>query len=250
MSDTFPSQDCDSPDVSCLHNNNLPPQSCLAVDKPNQSSQSQPNAQPQSQVNILQAKAPLGPSKRRLSIERSLSTEKTSGNGDTAGSMAVKPARVYTITSEGGMTLGGRGSEESLELEVLKNSRGQPLSQSLDDNPSCTSQPSTTAVRGSHHRSSHHRSNHSHGHQHHTGPTSSSQPLQSSGSTNNIQDWGMRRGGSREEYTSDCSACIRAPCQSQRSLDLDSSPRDGGKHRKKLERMYSEDRSTTDDRGN
>lgn len=59
----------------------------------------------------------------------------------------------------------------------------------------------------------------------------------------------MRRGGSRDDYTPDCVACIRAPCQSQRSLDLDTSPRDGGKQRKKLERMYSEDRASTDDRG-
>lgn len=166
--------------------------------------------------------------------------------------MVVKPARVYTITREGGMTLGGRGSEESLELEVLKGSREQPLSQapaSANHNPSCTSQPSTAAARGSHHRSSHHRSNHHHAHQHHGGPPSSSQPLQSSGSANNIRDWGVRRGGSRDDYTPDCVACIRAPCQSQRSLDLDTSPRDGGKHRKKLERMYSEDRPSTDDRG-
>uniref|UniRef100_A0A3Q4H040 NMDA receptor synaptonuclear signaling and neuronal migration factor b n=1 Tax=Neolamprologus brichardi TaxID=32507 RepID=A0A3Q4H040_NEOBR len=161
------------------------------------------------------------------------------------GPVAVKPARVYTITREGGMTLGGRGSEESLELEVLKGSQEQPLSQSTSaasHGLSCTSQPTASAARGSHHRSSHHRSNQHHAQQHHGGPTSSSQPLQSSGSAGNIRDWGMRRGGSRDDYTPDCVACIRAPCQSQRSLDLDTSPRDGGKQRKKLERMYSEDR--------
>uniref|UniRef100_A0A3Q1FMW0 NMDA receptor synaptonuclear signaling and neuronal migration factor b n=1 Tax=Acanthochromis polyacanthus TaxID=80966 RepID=A0A3Q1FMW0_9TELE len=214
LSDTFPGQDCDSPDVSRLHNNNLPPQSrCLPITKPNQPSQSNPSAQ-----------APPGPSKRRLSAERSLSTEEPPGPRVAEGSVAVKPARVYTITREGGMTLGARGSEESLELEVLKGSREH------------------------HHRSSHHRSNHHHAQQHHGGPQSSSQPLQNSGSASNIRDWGMRRGGSRDDYTPDCVACIRAPCQSQRSLDLDTSPRDGGKHRKKLERMYSEDRASTDDR--
>uniref|UniRef100_A0A3Q1FKY0 NMDA receptor synaptonuclear signaling and neuronal migration factor b n=1 Tax=Acanthochromis polyacanthus TaxID=80966 RepID=A0A3Q1FKY0_9TELE len=235
LSDTFPGQDCDSPDVSRLHNNNLPPQSrCLPITKPNQPSQSNPSAHPQSQpqVNTLQAQAPPGPSKRRLSAERSLSTEEPPGPRVAEGSVAVKPARVYTITREGGMTLGARGSEESLELEVLKGSREH--------------QPS--AARGSHHRSSHHRSNHHHAQQHHGGPQSSSQPLQNSGSASNIRDWGMRRGGSRDDYTPDCVACIRAPCQSQRSLDLDTSPRDGGKHRKKLERMYSEDRASTDDR--
>uniref|UniRef100_A0A3B4TRI2 NMDA receptor synaptonuclear signaling and neuronal migration factor b n=1 Tax=Seriola dumerili TaxID=41447 RepID=A0A3B4TRI2_SERDU len=202
LSDSFPGHDCDSPDVSRLHNNNLPPRSCcLPVAKSNQSSQSNPSAP-----------APLGPSKRRLSVERSLSAEDPPGARGPEGGVAVKPARVYTITREGGMTLGGRGTEESLELEVLKGSREQPLSQ------------------------------------HHGGLPSSSQPLQSSGNANNIRDWGMRRGGSRDDYTPDCVACIRAPCQSQRSLDLDTSPRDGGKHRKKLERVYSEERPSNDDR--
>uniref|UniRef100_A0AAQ5Z4I5 DUF4347 domain-containing protein n=1 Tax=Amphiprion ocellaris TaxID=80972 RepID=A0AAQ5Z4I5_AMPOC len=160
------------------------------------------NARPQSQpqVNTIQAQAAAGPSKRRLSAERSLSTEDPPGPRVTEGSVAVKPARVYTITREGGMTLGVRGSEESLELEVLKSSREQPLAPtpaSATHTQSCTSQPS--AARGR---------------------------------------------GSRDDYTPDCVACIRAPCQSQRSLDLDTSPRDGGKHRKKLERMYSEDRAS------
>uniref|UniRef100_A0A3B4XIA5 NMDA receptor synaptonuclear signaling and neuronal migration factor b n=1 Tax=Seriola lalandi dorsalis TaxID=1841481 RepID=A0A3B4XIA5_SERLL len=228
LSDSFPGHDCDSPDVSRLHNNNLPPQSCcLPVAKPNQSSQSNPSAHPQSQplVNTLQAPAPLGPSKRRLSVERSLSAEDPPGARGPEGVVAVKPARVYTITREGGMTLGGRGTEESLELEVLKGSREQPLS---------------------HHRSS--SSSHHNAQQHHGGLPSSSQPLQSSGNASNIRDWGMRRGGSRDDYTPDCVACIRAPCQSQRSLDLDTSPRDGGKHRKKLERVYSEERPSNDDR--
>uniref|UniRef100_A0A3Q0RLQ4 NMDA receptor synaptonuclear signaling and neuronal migration factor b n=1 Tax=Amphilophus citrinellus TaxID=61819 RepID=A0A3Q0RLQ4_AMPCI len=147
-------------------------------------------------VNTLQAQASLGPSKRRLSAERSLSTEDPPGARGSQGTVAVKPARVYTITREGGMTLGGRGSEESLELEVLKGSREQPLSQgpaTANHDLSCTSQPSASAARGSHHRSSHHRSNQHHAQQHHGGPTSSSQPLQTSGSAGNIRDWGMRR---------------------------------------------------------
>ncbi|XP_030273965.1 NMDA receptor synaptonuclear signaling and neuronal migration factor isoform X4 [Sparus aurata] len=252
LSDTFPGQDCDSPVVSQLHFNNLPPQSrCLPIANPNLSSQTNSSAHPecQPQINTLQAQAPLGTSKRRLSVERSLSTDEPPGARVTEGSVVVKPAKVYTITREAGMTLGDNGSEESLELEVLKGSREKPLSQaSANHNPSCTSQPSTTAPRNSHHRSSHHRSNHHHAHQHHRGQPSSSQPLQSSGSASNIQDWGMRRGGSRDDNTPDCVACIRAPCQSQRSLDLDTSPWDGGKQRKKLERMYSEDRASTDDR--
>ncbi|KAF3851585.1 hypothetical protein F7725_013357 [Dissostichus mawsoni] len=217
LSDTFPSQDCESPAVSRLHNNNLTPQShCLPKAKPNQGGKSSPSAHHQPQVNTLQAQAPSCPSKRRLSTERSLSTEEPPGAKGPPKSVLVKPARVYTITREGGMTLGGRGSEESLELEVLK----APASD--NHNPSCTSQPPppppAVAITV------------------HGGSASISQPLQSSGSTNNIRDWGMRRGWSRDD-TADCVACIRAPCQSQRSLDLDTSPRDGGKSRKKLERM-------------
>uniref|UniRef100_G3NNY1 NMDA receptor synaptonuclear signaling and neuronal migration factor b n=1 Tax=Gasterosteus aculeatus aculeatus TaxID=481459 RepID=G3NNY1_GASAC len=179
--------------------------------------------------------APLCPSKRRLSAGRSHSTEdppRARGPGESA---PVKPARVYTITREGGMTLGGRGSEESVELEVLKGPREQPPTQAPP-----------SAARGSHHRGSHHHGHHHHGHQHHGGLPP--QPLQSSGSAGNIQNWGMRRGASREDNTPNCVACIRAPCTSQRSLDLDPSPQDGGKPRKKLERMYSEDRASTDDR--
>ncbi|XP_029960791.1 NMDA receptor synaptonuclear signaling and neuronal migration factor [Salarias fasciatus] len=255
LSDTFPGQDCDSPDVSRLHNNNLPAQSrCLPVAKPDQPPQPSRSAlsQSQPQVKPLQAQASLGPSKRRLSGERSLSAEDPRGVRGHEGGIGLKPSRVYTITREGGMTLGGRSSEESLELEVLKGSREHPMAQTsagANSSLSCTSQPSATANRGSHHRSGHHRSNHHHTSTHHGGPSSSSsQPLQSSGSASNIRDWGMRRGGSRDDYTPDCVACIRAPCQSQRSLDLDTSPRDGGKPRKKLERMYSEDRTSTDDR--
>uniref|UniRef100_A0A8C2WG67 NMDA receptor synaptonuclear signaling and neuronal migration factor b n=1 Tax=Cyclopterus lumpus TaxID=8103 RepID=A0A8C2WG67_CYCLU len=217
LSDTFPSQDCDSPCVSRLHDSDLTPQiHSLPIAKPTQSSQPNPSAHLQPQAKALQA--PLCPSKRRVSAERSLSTEDPQGARGPEENTVVKPAGVYTITREGGMTLGGRGSEESLELEVLKGSR--------------VHQPATAAARGGHHRSSHHPS----------------QPLQSSGSASNIRDWGMRRGGSREDNTPDCVACIRAPCQSQRSLDLDPSPQDGGKPRKKLERMYSEDRAPTDDR--
>ncbi|XP_043966637.1 NMDA receptor synaptonuclear signaling and neuronal migration factor isoform X5 [Gambusia affinis] len=254
LSETFPSQDSNSPDVSRLHNNNLPPRSnTLPITKPGRSHQPHPrtNLQSPPQVDALKAQGPSGPSKRRLSVERSLSSEEPPSARGSEGSAALKPPRVYTITREGGMTLGGPGSEEAVELEVLKGPREHPGSQ--PSNPaiyslSCTSQPAAIAARGSHHRSSHHRASHHHANQQQGGPSSSSEPLQSSRSASNIGDWGIRRGGSREEYSPDCVACIRAPCQSQRSLDLDTSPRDGGKPRKKLERVYSEDRTSTDDR--
>ncbi|XP_061622380.1 NMDA receptor synaptonuclear signaling and neuronal migration factor-like [Phyllopteryx taeniolatus] len=241
LSDTFPGQGFDSPDISNLHNNNLPPQShSLPIAKSSKAGESNHSAQirAQPQANPLKAQAP---SKRRLSAERSLSTENPPSARDPEGSVSEKPDRVYTITKEVRMTL-GRSSEESLELEVLKGGSDDPLSQGQYHNSSCTDQ------RASAYRSSHHRPNHYHAHQNRGGPLSSSQSLQSSDSASSIRDWGMKKGGSRDDNTPDCGASIRAPCQSQHFLDLDTSPRDGGKQFKKLERMYSEDRTSTDDR--
>lgn len=226
LSDTFIGQETDSPDISRLNNNNsLQPysQHTLIV-KP-----SQEEVQPGSQSAPLPTS-----SKRRLSVERSLSSEDQQNQRRVESS--VKPARVYTITRERDM-LGGQGSEESLELEVLKR----------------TSEPSQInappGLRGSHHRGSQHRGNNDPTHQHHYGHAPMAQPLQSSGSTHNIRDWGSRRSRSREDCTPDCVACIRPHCQSQRSLDLETSPQGGGKQHKKLERMYSEDRVSSEDRG-
>ncbi|XP_028852717.1 NMDA receptor synaptonuclear signaling and neuronal migration factor isoform X4 [Denticeps clupeoides] len=228
LSDTFVAQD--SPDISRL-NNNLQPL------YPNPSATSKPSqAQP--------AHLPLPPtsSKRRLSVERSFSSEsettqhqpsqqKLKGGVETS----LKPAQVYTITREGGM-LGGRSSEESLELEVLKGGGEQSRPPS---HPNGLQQLSVHQPSRNHHRSSHQRGNHS---------RSSHQPLQSSGSAHNIRDWGGRRGGSREDCTPDCVTCIRPPCTSQRSLDLETSPRDTAKHRKKLDRGFSEDRTSAEER--
>ncbi|XP_017306761.1 NMDA receptor synaptonuclear signaling and neuronal migration factor [Ictalurus punctatus] len=203
LSDTFVGQDSESPSISCLHNNNhLQPYS-----------RTSPIAkQTQDQPDPGLAPVPVSTSaKRRLSVERSLSSEDQPQSQQPQQS-SVKPARVYTISTEVGM-LGARSSEESLELEVLKGPQAR------------TNQQRTS-----------HRSGHGH---HHHAP--SSQPLQSSGSAHNIRDWGSRRSGSKED-------CPRPPCHSQRSLDLDTVPRDSSKQRKKLERMYSEDRVSTEDR--
>ncbi|XP_073807075.1 NMDA receptor synaptonuclear signaling and neuronal migration factor isoform X2 [Danio rerio] len=225
LSDTFIGQETDSPDISRLNNNNsLQPysQHTLIV-KPSQE---------ELQQGSQSAPLPTS-SKRRLSVERSLSSEDQQNQRRTESS--VKPARVYTITRERDM-LGGQGSEESLELEVLKRT----------SEPSQINPP--TGLRGSHHRGSQHRGNNGPTHQHHYGHAPMAQPLQSSGSTHNIRDWGSRRSRSREDCTPDCVACIRPHCQSQRSLDLDTSPHGGGKQHKKLERMYSEDRVSSEDR--
>ncbi|MCI4392787.1 hypothetical protein PGIGA_G00149960 [Pangasianodon gigas] len=203
LSDTFVGQDSESPSISCLHNNNhLQPYSRTSPIAKHTQDQQDPGLVP----------VPVSASaKRRLSVERSLSSEDQPQSQQPQQS-SVKPARVYTISREGGM-LGARGSEESLELEVLKGPQ----------------------ARTNHQRTSH-RSGHAH---HHHAP--SSQPLQSSGSAHNIRDWGSRRSGSKED-------CPRPSCHSQRSLDLDTVPRDVPKQRKKLERMYSEDRVSTEDR--
>uniref|UniRef100_A0A9J8DC46 NMDA receptor synaptonuclear signaling and neuronal migration factor b n=1 Tax=Cyprinus carpio carpio TaxID=630221 RepID=A0A9J8DC46_CYPCA len=178
LSDTFIGQDTDSPDIK--------------------------EVQPGSQSAPLPTS-----SKRRLSIERSLSSEDQ--HHQRCVESSLKPARVYTITRDRDM-LGGQGDKECLELEVLKRTTDPP-------------------------RTSHHYSH-----------APLTQPLQSSGSAHNIRDWGSRRSRSREDCTPDCVACIRPHCQSQRSLDLETSPHGGGKQHKKLERMYSEDRVSSEDR--
>eukprot|EP00063_Salmo_salar_P051671 XP_014026506.1 PREDICTED: NMDA receptor synaptonuclear signaling and neuronal migration factor isoform X6 [Salmo salar] len=247
LSDTFIGQDTDSPDLSRLHNNLHPqnqPQAHSLQSQPSTLDPQPSSLQPQPSTLQPDSLQPTGPSKRRLSAglsaERSFSFEEQQPPPrSTEGSLTgLKPAaqRVYTITREGGM-LGGRGSEESLELEVLK----QPLSPPPSSNqPSYSNpQPPGSKYQRGGGGGNHHRGNHDHGPQNHR---SQSQPLQSSGSAHNIRDWGVRRGGSREDCTPECVTCIRAPCQSQRSMDLETSPHDGGKQRKKLERMYSEDR--------
>ncbi|XP_052413797.1 NMDA receptor synaptonuclear signaling and neuronal migration factor isoform X3 [Carassius gibelio] len=225
LSDTFIGQDTDSPDISRLNNNNsLQPysQHTLIV-KP-----SQEEVQPGSRSAPLPTS-----SKRHLSIERSVSSEDQ--NHQRCVESSLKPARVYTITRERDM-LGGQGSKECLELEVLKRTTDPPRT-----NAPCS-------LRGSHHRGSNHRGNNGSTHQHHYSHAPLTQPLQSSGSAHNIRDWGSRRSRSREDCTPDCVACIRPHCQSQRSLDLETSPHSGGKQHKKLERMYSEDRVSSEDR--
>lgn len=150
-------------------------------------------------------------------------------------------------------------SEEGLELEELKTSRENPLSlTSVHANDSLpltsqplisTSSPCSLVAHNSHHCRSHHHSKHHLAHQNLRGPLSSLQPLQMSVSANSIRDWGMRRGVSPDENSLDCVTCIRAPCLSQHSLDLDLHSQDGRKQRKKLERMCSEDRASSCDRG-
>ncbi|XP_036383269.1 NMDA receptor synaptonuclear signaling and neuronal migration factor-like [Megalops cyprinoides] len=219
LSDTFIGQDSDSPGIGRLQGNSLHPQATPANDPA-------PTSKPQ-----LSSTSSFP--KRRVSLERGSSAEERPQKGAEG---SLQPARVYTITGERGM-LGVRASDESLELEVLKGGRDQAQTQPPPPHPN---QPPSR---------NHHRGNHHHSNPHPPGPPQQqAQPLQSSGSAHNIGDWGGRKGGSREDCSPDCVACSRASSRSQRSLDLDTSPRDPGKQRKKLERMYSEDRVAAGDR--
>ncbi|XP_036384850.1 NMDA receptor synaptonuclear signaling and neuronal migration factor isoform X2 [Megalops cyprinoides] len=234
LSDTFIGQDSDSPDTICPETNNLHPHTVSpAPAEPSLSKQQAP------------------PPKRRVSLECVLSGEEEQPKG---GEGSFQPARVYTITGEGGM-LGSRGSKERLELEVLKPGR-DPMQA---PHPAPASHPSTPPQHHHHHANHHHgghqHGNHHHGshhhvHHHHHHSHQPSQPLQSSVSAHNIRGWGEGdgKGGSREDCSLGCEACGGAPSHSQRSLDLESSTRDTGKQHRRLERMCSVDRVTGEER--
>uniref|UniRef100_A0A671US42 NMDA receptor synaptonuclear signaling and neuronal migration factor n=1 Tax=Sparus aurata TaxID=8175 RepID=A0A671US42_SPAAU len=150
----------------------------------------------------------------RLSLERSFSAEEDQLK---CVECTLQPARVYTITTQRGMLMSsGRGSKESLELDVLKEKSGSPVS-------------------GSH---SHHGSHH--GHHHHL----SQPPLQTSVSAHNIRSWGEGGKGEAECSGLACDSCSGAPSRSQGSLDLESTSREAGKQHRRLERMWSVDRVT------
>ena len=85
----------------------------------------------------------------RLSLERSFSAEE---DQQKSVECTLQPARVYTITSQRGMLMSsGRGSKESLELDVLKEksgsggvgSRGGLIQPSTS--PSSTSSPTSSS---------------------------------------------------------------------------------------------------------
>uniref|UniRef100_A0A8D0CXV2 NMDA receptor synaptonuclear signaling and neuronal migration factor n=1 Tax=Sander lucioperca TaxID=283035 RepID=A0A8D0CXV2_SANLU len=157
----------------------------------------------------------------RLSLERSFSAEE---DQQKCIECTLQPARVYTITTQRGMLMSsGRGSKESLELDVLKENSSSNQQQSL-------------AAAGSH---SHHGSHH-HGHHHHL----SQPPLQTSVSAHNIRGWGEGGKGEAECSGLACESCSSTPSRSQGSLDLESASREAGKQHRRLERMWSVDRVT------
>uniref|UniRef100_A0AAQ5ZBQ3 NMDA receptor synaptonuclear signaling and neuronal migration factor a n=1 Tax=Amphiprion ocellaris TaxID=80972 RepID=A0AAQ5ZBQ3_AMPOC len=120
----------------------------------------------------------------RLSLERSFSAEE---DQQKFVECALQPARVYTITTQHGMLMSsGRGSKESLELDVLKEksgsggvgSRGGSVQPSTS--PSSASSSPTQYYRASSGRgtsssgSGHHHSNHHHHGNHHSNAPSGS----------------------------------------------------------------------------
>ncbi|KAM7369142.1 hypothetical protein PAMP_013435 [Pampus punctatissimus] len=138
----------------------------------------------------------------RLSLERSFSVEE---DKQKCVECTLQPARVYTITTQHGMLMsGGRGSKESLELDVLKEksgsggvgSRGGGVGVSSGDQHLHTTliQPSTSPSSTSssptqyHHPSSgrgasHHHGNHHHSNHHHHSVMGTNAPSSSGGSS-------------------------------------------------------------------
>uniref|UniRef100_I3J7I9 NMDA receptor synaptonuclear signaling and neuronal migration factor n=1 Tax=Oreochromis niloticus TaxID=8128 RepID=I3J7I9_ORENI len=157
----------------------------------------------------------------RLSLERSFSVEE---DQQKCVECTLQPSRVYTITTQHGMLMSaGRGSKESLELDVLKEKSG-------------SSGPQLTAAGSHSHHASHH---HTHHHHHLSQP-----PLQTSVSAHNIRSWGEGGKGEAECSGLACESCSTAPSRSQGSLDLESASREAGKQHRRLERMWSVDRMT------
>lgn len=183
-----------------------------------------------SQLGLLQPPPPTISTKpARLSLERSFSAEE---DKQKCVECTLQPARVYTITTQHGMLMsGGRGSKESLELDVLKEksgsggvgSRGGGVGVGAGDQHLHTSliQPSTSPSSTSssptqyHHTSSggrgtsHHHGNHHHSNHHHhsvmgtNAPSSSGGSSRASGSSSsNQQQQALAIGGLHSHHTS------------------------------------------------
>lgn len=138
----------------------------------------------------------------RLSLERSFSAEE---DQQKSVECTLQPARVYTITTQRGMLMSsGRGSKESLELDVLKEKSGsgrlgskgglvQPSTSPSSTSSSPTqyhhagSSRGTSSSGGSHHHDNHHGNRHHHGGISGTNTPSSSGGASGSSSSNQQQ---------------------------------------------------------------
>ncbi|KAF3848927.1 hypothetical protein F7725_015424 [Dissostichus mawsoni] len=129
----------------------------------------------------------------KLSLERSFSAEE---DQQKIVECTLQPARVYTITTQRGMLMSsGRGSKESLELDVLKEKSGSGGGASRSGLTQGSPSSATSSPTQHHHASSsrgnnhHHRNHHDphHGNHHHhglSGTTSSSGGASGSSSSN------------------------------------------------------------------
>uniref|UniRef100_A0A672IDU1 NMDA receptor synaptonuclear signaling and neuronal migration factor a n=1 Tax=Salarias fasciatus TaxID=181472 RepID=A0A672IDU1_SALFA len=217
LCETLVGPDPESPSDTVGPNNNNHLHSCSGTKDCEKTLERSSVKQP---VGLLQPAPPsitISTKPAPLSLERSFSAEE---DQQKCVECALQPARVYTITSEHGMLMSsGRGSKESLELDVLKENQQQL----------------TVAMSHSHHASHHH------GHHHHH---LAQPPLQTSVSAHNIRSWGEGGKGEAECSGLACESCGGAPSRSQGSLDLESASREAGKQHRRLERMWSVDRVT------
>ncbi|XP_034751894.1 NMDA receptor synaptonuclear signaling and neuronal migration factor isoform X2 [Etheostoma cragini] len=151
----------------------------------------------------------------RLSLERSFSAEEDQLK---CVECTLQPARVYTITTQRGMLMSsGRGSKESLELDVLKEKSGsgglgsrggliQPSTSPSSTSSSPTQFHQASSGRGtSHHHRNHHDTHH--GNHHHSisgpnAPSSSGGSSGASGSSSSNQQQSLAVAGSHSHHGS------------------------------------------------
>ncbi|XP_031711314.1 NMDA receptor synaptonuclear signaling and neuronal migration factor isoform X6 [Anarrhichthys ocellatus] len=149
----------------------------------------------------------------RLSLERSFSAEE---DQQKCVECTLQPARVYTITTQRGMLMSsGRGSKESLELDVLKEKSGsggvgsrggliQPSTSPSSTSSSPTQHHHASSGRGaSHHHRNHHDTHH--GNHHHHGVPGTNAPSSSGGSSgasgsSNYQQQSLSVAGSHSHH--------------------------------------------------
>ncbi|CAJ1071243.1 LOW QUALITY PROTEIN: NMDA receptor synaptonuclear signaling and neuronal migration factor [Xyrichtys novacula] len=151
----------------------------------------------------------------RLSLERSFSAEE---DQQKSVECTLQPARVYTITTQRGMLMSsGRGSKESLELDVLKEKSGSGrlgskggLVQPSTSPSSTSSSPTqyhhasgrgTSSNSGSHHHGNHHGNHHHHGGISGTNAPSSSGGASGSSSSNQQQQQSLNITGSHHHVS-------------------------------------------------
>uniref|UniRef100_A0A3B4Z2A1 NMDA receptor synaptonuclear signaling and neuronal migration factor n=1 Tax=Seriola lalandi dorsalis TaxID=1841481 RepID=A0A3B4Z2A1_SERLL len=225
LCDTLVGPDPESPSDRIGPNNNNHLHPCTNAtkgceDKPKPSLVKQP-------LGLLQPPPPsitISTKPTRLSLERSFSAEE---DQQKCVECTLQPARVYTITTQHGLLMSsGRGSKESLELDVLKEKSGsggvgsrggliQPSTSPSSTSSSPTQYHHASSSRGtgscgsSHHHSNHHHGNHHHGkHDHHAiagtnAPSSSGGSSGATGSSgSNQQQQSLNMSGSHSHHGS------------------------------------------------